>query len=121
MIQLSSIENVKLSEGIRNLSPELYDNITVENKLLDGTKHIQIIGTPAKYLTFEVLANHNQTSAINEAQSIGEKLKLTIDSKYYIGFVNKPTWERFSPRNPNPERVFYTTSLRIDVTEEGSI
>lgn len=121
MIQLSSITNEKLSEGIRNLSTEQFENITIENKLLDGTTHIQIIGTPAKFLTFEVLANHNQSSDINEAQSIGEKLKLTVDSKYYIGFVSKPSWERFSSRYQNPERIFYTTSIRLDITEEGTI
>jgi hypothetical protein len=120
VIQLSSIANEKLSEGIRNLSPELYDTITIENKLIDGTTHIQIIGEPAKYLTFEVLANHNQTSDINEAQSTGEKLKLTVYDVYYIGFISKPAWERFSSRNPNPTKRFYVSEVRIDVTEEGS-
>ena len=121
MIQLTNLSSEVLSTRIRNLSPMEYDVIMIENKLLDGSMHLQTIGDPQAYKTFEILCNDPQVALINQAWYLGQQLKLIEDDKYYIGFITKPDWQRFNYRHPEPNYRYYTASARINITEEGSI
>lgn len=117
MIKLTNIENTNLSSGIRSLSPIQYDSIQVKNRLLDGSYHVQSIGTPARYLTFEILATFGQVDMINTAESIGESLKLIADDKVYIGLISKePNWKRFTK-----DSDYYVTSLKFNIQSEGVV
>lgn len=121
MIKLYDLSDNSLSKGIKNLSPILYDAIQIENDLLSGESHIQTIGTPRKYKTFEILANQNQVDSINYISSIGGVFKLVVDTKYYIGFCKLSDWQRATKRYPNETDRFYTNSIRINILEEGII
>lgn len=122
MIKLENLQNAKLSSGIRNLSPIQYDVHQVKNKLLDGSYHIQTIGEPLKYITFEILSNHNQVDLINQAEYKGEELRLIIDDKFYIGKISeKLEWERVTVRYKNATQIHYTSSVIFNISEEGTI
>lgn len=122
MIFLESLEGEKLSYGVRDLSPLQYDSIQVKNKLLDGSYHIQNIGTPLKYITFEILSNHNQVDLINLAECRSEPFRLIIDDKFYMGLLDEvPDWTRLILRRGDPINTLYTAKLRLNVSEEGSI
>lgn len=122
MIFLESLEGEKLSYGVRDLSPVLYDSIQVKNKLLDGSYHIQNIGEPMRYFTFEVLANHIQVDLINLAECRSEPFRLIIDDKFYMGLLDEvPDWTRLVLRRNDPLNTFYSAKLRLNVSEEGVI
>lgn len=125
MITFENLEGLKLSFGIRNLSPIQYDTIQVKNKLIDGTYHIQTIGNPLKFLTFEILATHNQVELINLAESRGEDLKLIIDDKYCIGKLDnensRAEWNRLTLIYRNKTEVNFLAGVRFVISEEGSI
>lgn len=122
MILLEDLNNTKLSYGIRDLSPLQYDTIQVKNKLLDGSYHIQAIGSPMKYYTFEILSNHNQVDLINLIESRGEPLRLIIDDKFYVGMLDsKAEWTRLILRRGDPINTLYTAKLQLNISEEGSI
>lgn len=122
MILLEDLNNTKLSYGIRDLSPLQYDTIQVKNKLLDGSYHIQTIGEPLKYITFEILSNHNQVDLLNQAEYKGEELRLIIDDKFYVGMLDsKAEWTRLILRRGDPINTLYTATLQLNISEEGSI
>ncbi|WP_409229199.1 hypothetical protein [Gudongella sp. SC589] len=121
MIKLVELDGTDLSTAIRNLSPIYYKGIRVENELLDGTTHLQIIGDPQPYRVFEVLVTESQAARLGEIHMTGEKAKLIVDDKYYTGFTTQPSWERITPRYRDQNRIWYTSSITLSITEEGSI
>lgn len=121
MIKLYDLSDKELSKGIKSLSPILYDGIQIENKLLDGTSHIQIIGDPQRYVTFEILANQNQVDNINSITSQGGPLKLRVDNKYYIGYCYVSDWQRITIRHANELNRWYTSNIKIMISSEGVI
>ena len=122
MILLQNLDSNKLSYGIRNLSPMMYDVIKVKNKLIDGSYHVQIIGSPVKYYTFEILANQIQVDVINLAVSKGELLKLIIEEKYYIGMIEESEeWTLLALNRNDKTKTIYSAKLQLNVSQEGSI
>jgi hypothetical protein len=122
LILLQNLDNEKLSYGIRSLSPMMYDVIKVKNKLIDGSYHVQIIGSPVKYYTFEILANQIQVDVINLAVSKGELLKLIIEEKYYIGMIEESEeWTLLALNRNDKTKTIYSAKLQLNVSQEGSI
>ena len=122
MILLQNLDNEKLSYGIRSLSPMMYDVIKVKNKLIDGSYHVQIIGSPVKYYTFEILANQIQVDVINLAVSKGQLLKLIIEEKYYIGMIEESEeWTLLALNRNDKTKTIYSAKLQLNVSQEGSI
>lgn len=122
MIQLENLEGEILSIGIRSLSPIKYESIQVKNKLLDGSYHIQTIGNPLKYYEFEILSNHKQVDMLNLAETIGEKLKLIVDDKFYIGYIDEEmNWSRMTMRHTKSTDRWYVAKMKFIVDNEGVI
>jgi len=122
LILLQNLDSNKLSYGIRNLSPMMYDTIKVKNKLIDGSYHVQVVGSPVKYYTFEILANQIQVDVINLAVSKGELLKLIIDEKYYIGMIDGiDEWTGLVYRQQDKANTIYSAKLRLNISEEGTL
>lgn len=120
MIQLRNSSGDPLSLAIKNLSPEKREGQVVKNRLIDGTYHVQSIGTPARSRDFKILANENQVDEINNAEAIGNLLTLEIDGIIYNGFVDsQPSWERFTMRHITPDKRLYTTDLTINIVSGG--
>lgn len=122
MIKLENLQGIKLSRGIRNLSPIQHDSIQIKNKLLDGSFHIQTIGQPLRYFAFEMLSNHKQVEKIDIAEYIGENLTLTIGNKIYTGMIDgKLDWDRFGKRYKDNQETLYTTNIKLNILKEDTI
>lgn len=121
MIGLFDLQENTLSKGIKSLSPILYDGIKIENKLLDGTLHIQTIGDAQRYFTFELLSNHIQVDLLNSINAQGGRVKAIIDGDYYIGYCYTEDWERITIRHAQESDRYYVTSARFVIWESGVI
>ncbi|HZK44365.1 MAG TPA: hypothetical protein VFC73_08820 [Syntrophomonadaceae bacterium] len=73
-----------------NISLPIYETNQIENKLLDGSLHIQTIGEPLKIFKVEVLSTKENAEKINEMQNIGEEIYLVAETRKYRGLIRKP-------------------------------
>ena len=105
-----------ISEYIRVL-PDL-DTIMSESRLLDGSWHIQTIGSGARLVGVTLICNDAGRSIIENAASTGTQLKVTsAENRYYIGVIRKAgkgvlNWKRFSSR-------MWEVEIALLVSDEG--
>lgn len=121
MMAFKTTDGDLLSWGLRNVSPLMVESIIVENKLLDGSNHVQTIGDGLRYYQFEILCNEINADLITIAQSQGGLFRLELDEKYFIGYISKPDWERETGREKVKEKRIYASDIKFTITEEGSI
>lgn len=69
MKQLVDSNGNRLSRICRRITPTIFEPIVVKNRLLDGTMHVQTIGSPIKKLEFEIVADGVQVDKINVLQA----------------------------------------------------
>jgi hypothetical protein len=110
-----------LSIGFRNMSPLLIDARLIENRLLDGSLHIQTVDEGHKLRRFDLLANEEQVDIINTKYAQGAQLRLEVDDKYYIGFIRKPEWSRETKREALKVDRWYMAKIEFMIVSEGSI
>ena len=103
---------------ITNLVGEIvpsYKTTKVVKQLLSGAHHVQTIGTGARIVTAELLAQPDGRELLNKAESTGESVRLETRIKYYVGVVESTLkWKRVA-------RDIYQTSIVLLVSEEGDI
>ena len=103
---------------ITNLVGEIvpnYKTTKVVKQLLSGAHHVQVIGTGARIVTAELLAQPAGRELLNKAESTGEPLRLETQGKYYVGIIEATLkWKRVA-------RDIYQTSIILLVSEEGDI
>lgn len=121
MMALKTTDGELLSWGLRNVSPLMIESILLENKLLDGSNHVQTIGEGLKYFQLEILCNENNVDIVTLTQSQGGFFRLELDDKYYIGYISRPDWERETGREKVKEKRIYASDIKFTITEEGSI
>lgn len=122
MITIQRFDGQSLCLGLRNVSPVTYGGITIKNKLLDGSMHIQTIGDPIKYKTFMALANGSHVTMLNLMEARGEPLKLIEDDKYYVGLIDAPIkWDRVSSWYGDKTKERHKGDIKIAIQSEGVI
>lgn len=91
------------------------DRVKVENRLLDGSFHIQTIGKAADILDVILFArNETVKKRVDEAEGRGEKLRIIVESKYWEGVIRKSlSWEKAAGT--------YKTVFEFLVTNTGSV
>lgn len=120
MIELRTLTGETLSLAIKDLSPINNEGQVVKNRLIDGTYHVQAIGTPAKSREFKVLANENQVDLIGEAEALGQTLELQVDDTIYKGLIDSPpTWQRLTMRHNSPTDRLYTADIKFNINSGG--
>ena len=88
------------------------------NTLLDGTSHVQTIGTPQKNVAISCAVVESGKSILDEAYINDIPIKLEWDSQYYIGILNKkPEWS-YLLKDRGSTRI-YDTKLELLVNDEG--
>ena len=60
MIRLETITGEVLSKILNKVSPIIYTSNKQVNKLLDGSCHVQIIGSPMKSIEGSIISTFNQ-------------------------------------------------------------
>lgn len=114
---LYDIEDNLISDLINTaiLEPEI---IKIKNKLLDGTYHIQSIGSALTIIGITCYVKKTNKEKIDDLYINDEPVKLTKEGKYYIGLISdKPVWSVFTKGTYG----LYETKFKIAVSEEGSI
>ena len=93
----------------------------ITNTLLDGTYHVQSIGTPLKVIDITCVVNENGKSIIDAAHNEDRPIKLNWYGKYYIGIMDAttPKWSYFV-KGPQNKRM-YSASFTLIVDQEGSL
>ena len=85
---------------------------------MDGTYHIQSIGTASKNINITCHTSEAAKAVIDEAYIENSPVKLTRDGNYYTGLiVDAPAWQRFS--KGSAETRLYTAKFIINVQSEG--
>jgi hypothetical protein len=121
VIRLQTVLGISLSEKIRNISPIQLEPIHIKNKTLGGENHVQTIGTPLKFITFEALSNQTQVDMINENWAAGAKFKFVDGGTSYTGLIDElPQWERITPRYSNPTARKFTALIKLYFKEAGT-
>lgn len=122
MIRLQTPSGISLSEKIRNISPIKYEPTQIINKTLGGNLHVQTIGEPLKFITFDALSNQTQVDLISSMWANGTKFKFVDGATSYTGLIEGlPEWERITPRHSNKDARKYTASIKLYFKEAGTI
>lgn len=120
MIRLETLSGTRLTLICTNVSLPIHDVLQIENRLMDGSLHIQTVGQPLKTINLEVLATQKNAEAIDEMQAIAEELYFIKPPKKYLGIVRKPiSWVKKGPYIGDDTK--YIGALEFAIFEEGSI
>lgn len=120
MIRLTTLNNNALTLLCSDVSLPIHDTLQVENKLLDGSLHIQTIGEPLKTILIEVLATETNAEKIDVIESIKEEVYFYKKTKIYRGIIRKPIkWTKRSMYTGNTTK--YSGEVEFVILGEGSI
>jgi hypothetical protein len=91
------------------------DTIKVENRLLDGTFHVQTIGTSADLLDVKLQAVSESVRArIDTAEATAEEVRIVFDNMYWEGIIRAPlSWEKVAG--------VFSTSFEFLVIRTGTL
>lgn len=97
------------------LNPEI---IKIKNRLLDGSYHVQSLGSRSNVIDIICYVDKFGKEKIDNLYIVDEPIKLVKDNKYYIGLISeKSEWGIFS----KGKNGLYETNFKIAVSEEGFI
>lgn len=120
MNRLETLNGETLTIMCTDISLPLYESIKVENKLLDGSLHIQTIGNPLKKFQIEVVCTKYNAEKINEMVNTVEEIYFFRESKRYRGIIrNQINWTKIEMYKGNVTK--YKGEIEFVVFEEGSI
>ena len=107
-----------MSVAIESLIPRL-DGIEIPNVLLDGTYHIQTIGTPRVEVDFICYSPYSEMLAINNKKFNGEPFRIEYEGEYYIGKIKDlKGWNIKIDSEIN--RIYQTTIILV-VSDSGVV
>lgn len=107
MIELRNNNNDLISNIISSLSPLMSEKILIENNLLDGTRHKQLIGEPRYYYTFDLVCNGVEESLLKNAVDRVEVCTFNIGDEDYIGFIKTDKGEKLTKNYSDKSKVHY--------------
>lgn len=119
MLKLETLEGVVLSRILKEVSPIIYTSNKQVNRLLDGTYHVQIIGSPIKSTEGTIISSHVQVEKLNQLIDQGTPLVLFFLDKKFLVYVEEPiSWKRHNFAHGNKDKSYFEGSLRMIIKEE---
>jgi hypothetical protein len=95
-----------------------FESIIIENKLLNGTAHIQTIGSPIKIASARALCRFDQITNLMEAYAKGTKIFIDFEDIYFDGTIkSQPIISQYS-KSQRGNRIYEATFV-LYVEEEG--
>lgn len=118
MIFLENLDGIKLTRMCKEMSLPFYDVLKVENRLLDGSLHIQTLGDPMKIIKAEIVVYESFAELIDYSQNIYEELIFVKHDKRFRGFIRNPiSWVKLG-RYVN-QNTLYTGNIEFVVLGEA--
>ena len=97
------------------------DYIEVENRLLDGTPHLQTIGQPLQSFSFDFYCDGAEKETLDDIAHRKEPVRLERHGKYYDSVIRGSIeWDTVAPGR-TVELVDYRGTIEILVTEAGDL
>ena len=120
MNRLETLSGDTLTIMCTDISLPLYESIKVENKLLDGSLHIQTIGNPLKKFQVEVVCTKYNAEKISEMTNTVEEIYFFRELKRYRGIIrNQINWAKIETYKGDTTK--YQGEIEFIIFEEGSI
>lgn len=122
MIKLETSDGEVLSRILKEVSPIKHASNRQVNKLLDGTYHVQIIGSPLKSRSGNIISSHNQAEKLNEIIDQGTPLVLVFLDKKFIVYIDEAIqWKRINFAHGDRDKSYYEGDVEMIIKEEVTL
>ena len=122
MIRLETSNGEVLSRILKEVSPIKYASNKQVNRLLDGTYHVQIIGSPLRSIESIIIASHNQADKLNALIDQGTPLFLIFLDKKYLVYIDEAIqWKRINFAHGNKDKSYFEGMVLMIIGEEVAL
>lgn len=122
MIRLETSTGEILSRILKEISPIEYSSNRQVNRLLDGSYHVQIVGSALKSVEGTIVSSFNQAEKLNSLIDQGTPLVLIfLDKKYLVYADDKIAWKRINFAHGNMDKSLFEGKLRMILKEEVAL
>ena len=122
MIRLETSTGEILSRILKEISPIEYSSNRQVNRLLDGSYHVQIVGSALKSMEGTIVSTFSQAEKLNSLIDLGTPLVLIfLDKKYLVYADDKIAWKRINFAHGNKDKSLFEGKLRMILKEEVSL
>ena len=119
MIKLETTNGEVLSKILKEVSPMRYRTNRQVNRLLDGTYHVQIIGSPLRSMDGTIISSYNQVEKLNELIDRGTPMVLLFEDKKYLVYIDEPVdWKRINFAHGNKDKSYFEGKIQMIIKEE---
>ena len=119
MIKLKTVSGEELSKILKEVSPIKYVTNKQINKLLDGSYHVQIIGSSLKSIEATIISSYNQADKLNFLIDQGEVMTFTFLEKKYLVYIEEQiSWARHNFANGNKNKSYFEGKILMIIKEE---
>lgn len=119
MIKLETTNGEVLSKILKEVSPMKYRTNKQVNRLLDGTYHVQIIGSPLRSMDGTIISSYNQVEKLNELIDRGTPMVLLFEDKKYLVYIDEPVdWKRINFAHGNKDKSYFEGKIQMIIKEE---
>jgi len=122
MIRLETSTGEILSRILKEISPIEYSSNRQVNRLLDGSYHVQIVGSALKSMEGTIVSTFNQADKLNSLIDQGTPLVLIfLDKKYLVYAEDKIAWKRINFAHGNKDKSLFEGKLRMILKDEVAL
>lgn len=119
MIRLETSTGEVLSRILKEISPIEYSSNRQVNRLLDGSYHVQIVGSALKSMEGTIVSTFSLAEKLNSLIDQGTPLVLIfLDKKYLVYADDKIAWKRINFAHGNKDKSLFEGKLRMILKEE---
>jgi len=94
------------------------DVIEIVNRTLDGSYHIQTIGSAGGKVDVIAYFDHVNKLLLDTIKSTGDTIRVIFDGRYYVGLIEgELSWNRLG----NQDDPIFGTQFNLLVTSQGVI
>lgn len=121
MIKLLTKQGALLSKIIRDVSPIYYESNRQVNQLIDGSLHVQVIGSPKQRIDAVIISSYTQAKILNEMMDTAQALILqSIDETFIVYILEPLRWKRISFATVNKDKNLFESNIRFHIHREDS-
>lgn len=122
MIRLETSTGEVLSRILKEISPIEYSSNRQVNRLLDGSYHVQIVGSALKSMEGTIVSTFYQAEKLNSLIDLGTPLVLIfLDKKYLVYADDKIAWKRINFAHGNKDKSLFEGKVRMILKEEVAL